>query len=234
MDKIKILVLEDELVIREFIQINLEREKSFDVVCASCGIEALELYNAQKDFDIAILDIMLPDINGFEVCAKIRGQDNHIGIIMLSAKSMEEDKITGLMKGADDYITKPFSPAELTARIIALSRRIMIHNSKDSSEKAPASIFRIDTDKRRLYKNNEEVDLTALEYAIVEYMSANEKNAVTREELLDKVWGINSFVELKVVDVTIRRIRKKIEDDPSDPKYLTTVWGYGYRWSGDA
>lgn len=227
----KVLVLEDETNIRSFVVINLKRA-GYETIEAGTGEEALEQLRRNPDVSVALLDIMLPDMDGFEVCRRIRaGGNNRIGIIMLTARTQEMDKVTGLMTGADDYVTKPFSPAELTARIDALCRR-----TGGSSDPTPDAgeisqpPFLLNTRNRTLEKNGQRVKLTQVEYSIVKLFMDNAGKALSREEILDAVWGKDYFGEVKIVDVNIRRLRIKIEDDPQNPTYITTVWGYGYKW----
>ncbi len=224
----KVLVLEDEANIRSFVVINLKRA-GYEAIEAETGEEALAQLRRNPDIVVALLDIMLPDIDGFEVCRRIRASNSKIGIIMLTARTQEMDKVTGLMTGADDYVTKPFSPAELTARIDALCRRAGGTPVEDTGEiRQPP--FLLNTRNRTLEKNGQRVKLTQVEYAIVKLFMDNPGKALSREEILDAVWGRDYFGELKIVDVNIRRLRIKIEDDPQNPTYITTVWGYGYKW----
>ncbi|MBO6011738.1 MAG: response regulator transcription factor, partial [Oscillospiraceae bacterium] len=181
------------------------------------------------DVKVALLDIMLPDIDGFEVCRRIRAADPHMGIIMLTARTQEMDKVTGLMTGADDYVTKPFSPAELTARVDALYRRVGGDDVEESGELTRGP-FKLNTRNRTLKKNGERVKLTQIEYSIIKLFMDNPGKALSREDILKSVWGRDYFGELKIVDVNIRRLRLKIEDDPTSPTFITTVWGYGYKW----
>ena len=224
----KVLILEDEVSIRSFVVINLKRA-GYDVVEAGTGEEALELLKANLDVGVAILDIMLPGIDGFEVCRSIRATDKKIGIIMLTARSQEMDKITGLMTGADDYMTKPFSPAELTARIDALYRRVGPEAGGESTELTQGP-FVLNTRNRTLEKEGKRIKLTQVEYAIVKLFMQNPGRALSREDILASVWGRDYDGELKIVDVNIRRLRIKIEDDTANPTYITTVWGFGYKW----
>ena len=224
----KVLVLEDESSIRSFIVINLRRA-GYEVVEAESGEEALEKLKLHSDVRVALLDIMLPGIDGFEVCRRIRATNASIGIIMLTARSQEMDKVTGLMTGADDYVTKPFSPAELTARIDALYRRMGGENTT-ASELLTYGPFTLNTRNRTLEKNAVRVRLTQVEYAIMKLFMQNSGRALSREEILASVWGRDYDGELKIVDVNIRRLRIKIEDDTSNPVYITTDWGYGYKW----
>ena len=223
----KVLVLEDESSIRSFIVINLRRA-GYEVVEAESGEEALEKLSLHSDVRVALLDIMLPGIDGFEVCRRIRATNSNIGIIMLTARSQEMDKVTGLMTGADDYVTKPFSPAELTARVDALMRRSG-GGSTDAGE-IDQPPFLLNTRNRTLEKNGERIKLTQVEYAIMKVFMENPGKALSREEILDMVWGHDYFGELKIVDVNIRRLRLKIEDNATNPTYITTIWGFGYKW----
>ena len=224
----KVLILEDEVSIRSFVVINLKRA-GYDVVEAGTGEEALELLKSNPDVGVAILDIMLPGIDGFEVCRSIRATDKKIGIIMLTARSQEMDKITGLMTGADDYMTKPFSPAELTARIDALYRRVGPESGGESTELTQGP-FVLNTRNRTLEKEGKRIKLTQVEYAIIKLFMQNPGRALSREDILASVWGRDYDGELKIVDVNIRRLRIKIEDDTANPTYITTVWGFGYKW----
>ena len=224
----KVLILEDEVSIRSFVVINLKRA-GYDVVEAGTGEEALELLKSNPDVGVAILDIMLPGIDGFEVCRSIRATDKKIGIIMLTARSQEMDKITGLMTGADDYMTKPFSPAELTARIDALYRRVGPEAGGESTEITQGP-FVLNTRNRTLEKEGKRIKLTQVEYAIIKLFMQNPGRALSREDILASVWGRDYDGELKIVDVNIRRLRIKIEDDTANPTYITTVWGCGYKW----
>jgi DNA-binding response OmpR family regulator len=224
----KILILEDEENIRSFVVINLQRA-GYITVEAATGQEALDKLREHPDVDVAVLDIMLPDIDGFEVCRRIRATSKRIGIIMLTARTQEMDKVTGLMNGADDYVTKPFSPAELTARLDALVRRIR-GDSVAVSELLTQGPFVMNTRNRTLEKNGNRIRLTQVEYAIVKLFMQNPGRALSREEILSVVWGREYEGDLKIVDVNIRRLRIKLEDNPNLPVYVTTVWGYGYKW----
>ena len=224
----KILILEDEVNIRSFVVINLKRA-GYDVIEAGTGQEALDKLKDHSDIGVAILDIMLPDIDGFEVCRRIRATSKQIGIIMLTARTQEMDKVTGLMTGADDYVTKPFSPAELTARIDALYRRLGGDNTM-TSELLNQWPFVMNTRNHTLEKNGQRVRLTQVEYAILKLFMQNPGRALSREDILSAVWGRDYEGDLKIVDVNIRRLRIKIEDDTANPTYITTVWGFGYKW----
>lgn len=231
----RILVCEDEDVIREFVVINLKRA-GYDVVDVNCGEEAIRVFNSENGrFDIALLDIMMPGIDGFQVCKALREKSSRMGIIMLTAKTREIDKVSGLMIGADDYITKPFSPSELTARVDAVYRRVCISLEsgaprKEEEKKLVSGPFKLDVKSRCIIKNDVPIELTQVEYQILEYFFENQNIALDRKSILRHIWGDGYFGDDKIVDVNIRRIRMKIEDEPSNPKYLVTIWGFGYRW----
>ena len=229
----KILVLEDEAAIREFIVINLKRA-GYDVTEAANGEQALELFAKEGgQFDLAVLDIMMPGIDGLTVCKEIRKKNSTLGIIMLTAKTQEMDKVSGLMLGADDYVTKPFSPSELVARIDALYRRVVLqtmreeNNFKDEISSGP---FLLNLRKRALSKNGRVIDLTQVEFQIMEFFLSNPGTVLSRTQILHRIWGEDYYGEEKIVDVNIRRLRMKIEDEPSRPLYIVTVWGLGYKW----
>ncbi len=224
----KVLILEDEVNIRSFVVINLRRA-GYAAIEAGTGQEALDRLRENPDIGVAILDIMLPDIDGFEVCRRIRATNKQIGIIMLTARTQEMDKVTGLMTGADDYVTKPFSPAELTARIDALYRRMGGDTGIDS-EMLCQGPFVMYTRNHTLEKNGNRIRLTQVEFSILKLFMQNPGRALSREEILSAVWGRDYEGELKIVDVNIRRLRIKIEDDTANPSYITTVWGFGYKW----
>lgn len=225
----KILVLEDEANIRSFVVINLRRS-GFEPIEAENGMMALEKLKVNPDICLALLDVMLPDIDGFEVCRRIRATGSKMGIIMLTAKSQEIDKVTGLMTGADDYVTKPFSPAELTARVDALIRRLGIDEEEKVAAELVSGPFVLNTRNRTLEKDGVRLKLTQIEYLLMKLFMENPGKAMSREDILASVWGGEFSGELKTVDVNIRRLRIKIESDPTEPEYLTTVWGYGYKW----
>lgn len=226
----KVLIMEDESSIRSFVVINLERA-GFDVIEAENGQEALDKLRENPDVGVVILDIMVPGIDGHEVCRRIRASNKRMGIIMLTAKTQEIDKVTGLMNGADDYVTKPFSPAELTARIDALFRRIggapAPVNASDLIQIGP---FTLNTRTHTLEKYGNRIRLTQVEYSIMKMFMQSPGRLITREDILANVWGENYEGDVKIVDVNIRRLRIKIEDDAATPLFLNTVWGYGYRW----
>lgn len=230
----KVLLLEDEKSIRDFVRINLRRE-NYEVVEAATGEEALALAEEQHDIEIAILDVMLPGIDGFEVCSVLRQKYPRIGIIMLTAKSQEVDKVMGLNNGADDYMSKPFSPAELLARVNALHRRLspVTPVQQEETNKINLHPFTLLLDERKLINQGQEIVLTPKEFSIIKLLGENVNKAISRDEILTAVWGQFFVGDLKVVDVNIRRIRQKIEQDPAHPAFLETVWGYGYLWRKD-
>ncbi len=229
----RVLVCEDEDSIREFVVLNLRRS-GYDVVDVNCGEDAVKAFDdAGGDFDAALLDIMMPGMDGFAVCKSLRERSAKIGIIMLSAKSQEMDKVSSLMMGADDYMTKPFSISELAARVDAICRRVSLMDSSkaDRGDEITSGPFAINLKSRVLLKNGKPVDLTQVEYQIMEFFLKNQNTALDRMTILRQIWGENYYGEEKIVDVNIRRIRMKIEDEPSNPKYIITIWGYGYKWS---
>ena len=226
----KILVVEDEKNIAELERDYLEAN-GYTVEIEFDGKNGLDKAIG-SGYDLVILDVMLPGIDGFEVCRRIRATNATIGIIMLTARSQEMDKVTGLMTGADDYVTKPFSPAELTARVDALLRRAgdapLVSAAVGEISQPP---FLLNMTDRVVEKNGKRLKLTQLEYQIMKLFMENPDKALTREEILDTVWGRGYFGEVKIVDVNIRRLRLKIEDDAQEPKYISTVWGFGYKWT---
>ena len=228
--KKKVLVLEDEENIRSFVVLNMKRA-GFDVVEAGSGEEALEQYAKNPDVMVAVLDVMLPGIDGYEVCRRLRASGYSAGVIMLTARAQESDKVTGLMTGADDYVTKPFSVVELVARVEALFRRVggAAFKEDDSIRSGP---FKLNKRAREVTKNNLRLDLTQIEYGILKCFLENAGKALSRDDILEAVWGHHYVGELKIVDVNIRRLRIKIEDNPANPSYIKTVRGYGYMWEG--
>lgn len=229
----RILVVEDEDAIREFVVINLQRA-GYDVVEANSGEAALQKYEENHgEFDVAILDIMMPGIDGLTVCKELRKKSGNLGIIMLTAKTQEMDKVTGLMLGADDYVTKPFSPSELVARVDSLYRRVAIAEMREENnfqEELVSGDFVLNLRNRALKKKGRMIELTQVEFQIMEYFFSNPGVALDRTNILTHVWGEAYYVEEKIVDVNIRRLRMKIEDEPSNPKHIVTVWGLGYKW----
>ena len=230
----KILIVEDEEAIRSFEAINLRRA-GYEIVEAGSGEEALQIYDAEPDFDIALLDISMPGMDGFTLCKELRARSQKLGVIMLTARTQEMDKISGLMIGADDYITKPFSPSELLARVDSLYRRVGVNEAEkvSVSEEITLGDFVLNTRRHTLKKSGKDIELTQVEFQIVEYFFQNPDVALDRTDILNKVWGTSYFGEEKIVDVNIRRLRMKIEDQPSAPKHLVTVWGMGYKWNSN-
>ena len=232
----RVLVVEDEASIREMVALNLKMA-GWEVVEAPSAERALELMHHGEECDAALLDIMLPGMDGLSLCETIRRENNEIGIIIVSAKGQESDKIRGLSIGADDYITKPFSVSELVARLEALTRRIKRGSAAaakpaEEPEQLISGPFVLDEKSRMLYKSGTAIDLTQVEFQIMELFFRNPGTALVREKILEGVWGKNYFGDVKIVDVNIRRLRMKIEDEPSSPQHILTVWGYGYRWNG--
>lgn len=231
----KVLIAEDEASIREFIVINLKRS-GYDVVEAENGEEAINKYEEENgNIDVAVLDIMMPLKDGLEVCKYLRAKSSKIGIIMLTAKTQEMDKVTGLLVGADDYVTKPFSPSELMARVDAVYRRVSIMNENEKAAVANPDLttvgdFSLDYRDRILYKNGNPIELTQIEFQLLDYLFKNPDVTLSRSDILNKVWGDGYFVDDKVVDVNIHRLRNKVEDEPTQPKHLITIWGRGYKW----
>jgi DNA-binding response OmpR family regulator len=234
----RVLICEDEDAIRDFLTINLKRS-GYTVEATATGEEAVAAVDAAnapnaQPFTVCVLDIMLPGISGVEVCSHVREKSASTGIIMLSARSRELDKVQCLMLGADDYVTKPFSPSELVARVDALARRVGrpgALTSKDEAAVLHSGPFRLNRKSRLITKDNVPLDLTQVEYHIMEYFIMNAEIALERPQILYRIWGENYYGDEKIVDVNMRRLRVKIEDDPSTPQYIQTVWGCGYRWN---
>ena len=215
----RILVVEDEAAIREMVALNLKRA-GWDVLEAPSAERALELLHAGSPCDAALLDIMLPGMDGLSLCETIRRDDPDIGIIIVSAKGQEQDKIRGLSIGADDYITKPFSVSELVARLEALTRRIKRSGSPKAEaepEQLVSGPFVLDEKSRVLYKAGRPIDLTHVEFQIMELFFKNPGTALVRDKILKGVWGEGYYGDVKIVDVNIRRLRMKVEDEPSNP-----------------
>ena len=228
----RVLVAEDEQAIREFIVINL-KSGGYEVQQAENGRQALQIFDdCGGDFDIALLDIMMPEMDGLELCKKLRERSQQLGIIMLSARTQEMDKVTGLLVGADDYITKPFSPSELMARVNSVYRRVDMNRDTVGSSRSEIQLgdFTLNLRNRTLLKGDVPIELTQVEFQIMECFFKNPNAALSRTEILNKVWGSSYFGEEKIVDVNIRRLRVKVEENPSDPKHLITIWGMGYKW----
>lgn len=229
-----VLIAEDETSIRDFIIINLKRS-GYEVIEAADGKEATEKFDlASKEIDVAILDIMMPFVDGIEACKYIRHKSPEVGIILLTAKTQEMDKITGLMSGADDYVTKPFSPSELMARVDAVYRRVSLlkerHATSLDSKAITLGEFTLNLNERLLYKNQKSIELTQIEFQILEYLFKNPNVVLERSSILTEVWGNDYYIDDKVIDVNIHRLRAKLEDEPSQPKHLVTIWGMGYKW----
>ena len=229
----RVLVVEDENSIREMEVLNL-RMAGWEVLEAPSAERALELLHQNPPCDAVLLDIMLPGMDGLSLCETIRRDDPDIGVVIVSAKGQEADKIRGLSIGADDYITKPFSVSELIARIEALARRVH-RNAGEGRDGTPDQLvsgsFVLDEKSRVLYKAGKPIDLTQVEFQIMELFFRNPGTALVREKILEGVWGSGYYGDVKIVDVNIRRLRMKIEDEPSSPTHILTVWGYGYRWN---
>jgi two component transcriptional regulator, winged helix family len=231
MENNKVLILDDEDSIRQFMKINLEYQ-GYQTVEASSGEEAIKVFD-QEDPSVAILDVMLPGISGYEVCQAIREKSPKTGIIMVSAKSQDIDKILGLERGADDYIIKPFNPQELILRVRSLMRRVNLTSGVEK-ESNPKTLtdgpFTLDLYSKTFYKSENDIDVTPTEFAILKNFIKNKGKAMTRDEIMEATWGENYSNDTKIVDVNIRRIRAKIEENPAKPQYIETVWGTGYRW----
>lgn len=230
----KILVAEDEQAIREFVVINLRRA-GYDTLEAGTGEEALEIYERENgSIDVALLDIMMPgQLDGLAVCRQLREKSGSIGIILLTARTQEKDKVSGLMMGADDYVTKPFSPSELVARVDAVYRRVALEqmrNENNFREEIRSGEFVLNLRNRSLMKAGKPIELTQVEFQLMEYFFCNPTTALDRGDILKHVWGDAYYGEEKIVDVNIRRLRMKVEDEPSNPKHIITVWGLGYKW----
>ena len=231
----RVLLVEDEDSIREMVALNLKMA-GWEVLEAPSAERALELMHQSQPCDAALLDIMLPGMDGLSLCETIRRDNSAIGIIMVSAKGQEEDKIRGLSIGADDYITKPFSVSELVARLEALARRVRRTAAAEGKaveepDQLVSGPFVLDEKSRVLYKAGRPIDLTQVEFQIMELFFKNPATALVREKILEGVWGKGYYGDVKIVDVNIRRLRMKIEDEPSSPQHILTVWGYGYRWN---
>ena len=230
----KILVAEDEQAIREFVVINLKRA-GYDTLEAGSGDEAMEIYERENgNIDVALLDIMMPgSLDGLAVCRQLREKSGSIGIILLTARTQEMDKVSGLMMGADDYVTKPFSPSELVAREDAVYRRVALEqmrNENNFKEEIRSGEFVLNLRNRSLMKAGKPIELTQVEFQLMEYFFSNPTTALDRTDILKHVWGDAYYGEEKIVDVNIRRLRMKVEDEPSNPKHIITVWGLGYKW----
>ncbi len=225
-----VLLCEDEAVIREFIVIHLHRG-GYEVIEAASAEEALERYAENRDrIRIALLDLMLPGMDGFELCERLRKQDAKLGIMMLTARSQEHEKVRALRLGADDYVTKPFSPSELIARVDSLLRRVSATESTTYCEEITSGRFALNLRNRSLPRDDTLIELTQLEFQIMEYFMTHPDELLTRGDILSRVWGDDHYGEDKIVDVNIRRLRMKVEEDPSEPQHILTAWGKGYQW----
>ena len=227
-----IYLADDEKSIRELLHSFLASD-GYTVRSFESGDALLEAFR-QEPAELVILDIMMPEVDGLAVCKQLRAKSSDLGIIMLSAKTQEMDKITGLMFGADDYVTKPFSPSELMARVDAVYRRVEMTRGFRKNDTTGDTVvldeFELNLRNRTLSKNGSNIELTQVEFQIIEYFFKNPNAALTRTDILKTVWGNNYFGDDKIVDVNIRRLRMKVEDEPSHPTHILTVWGYGYRW----
>jgi DNA-binding response OmpR family regulator len=225
----KILVVDDEPNIREVVSLYLRRD-GHAVVAAADGEEALELYRQTRP-DLVVLDLMLPRVSGLEVCRRIQAE-RRVPLIMLTARDEEEDRIVGLGLGADDYVVKPFSPRELAARVAAVLRRT---GEVSQGTEAGALVFgdlRIDPATREVSVGDEPVQLTAREFDLLRHMASHPRRVFTRDQLMEAVWGYTFAADTSTVTVHVRRLREKLEPDPTRPRYLQTVWGIGYRFAG--
>jgi len=229
--KRRILVAEDEASIREFVVINLEHQ-NFEVEQTTNGLEAWEAYlAAEENFDLALLDIMMPEMDGLELARRIRERNKRTGIIFLTARAQEMDKVKGLLSGADDYITKPFSPSELMARVESVLRRVGSASKPAEVSVITSGEFKLDLRGRSLRRGSERIELTNIELQMMELFLQNKGQTLGRREILAAIWGEEGVNDLKIVDVNIRRLRMKIEANPSNPKLIATVWGVGYKWT---
>lgn len=226
-----VLIAEDEEAIREFVVINL-RHAGYTVLQAENGQQALEIFQAEKDIDVVLLDIMMPYVDGVSVCKQIRETNPHVGIIMLTAKTQESDKVTGLLSGADDYVTKPFSVSELMARVDAIYRRVSVNHHTETQDvfQIEDGAFLLNLRNRTLKKDGEIIDLTQVEFKIMECFLRNSGKSLTRSDIQKYVWGADEYSDEKIVDVNIRRLRMKIEVKPSTPEHIVTIWRVGYKW----
>ena len=236
-----VLIMDDEKSIRDLLVINFKRA-GYTVHEADCGRAALKVFEENPDIILAILDIMLPDIDGFQVCRRLREKNRNMGIIMLSAKDLDEDMLSGYGSGADDYVKKPFSPAILIAKADALCRRVesiapaapqqSASVSKTSSLQVyEGSPFSRDVRSNNFYKNGKPLDLTPTEVNILKFFLEHPDTPLTREEILQGVWGDDFYGDPDIVNVNIRRLRVKIEESTKSPKFIKTEWNYGYRWN---
>ena len=220
----KILVVDDEALLVKGIRFNLQND-GYEVITGSNGLQAVEIAQTQKP-DLIILDVMMPEMNGLEACSRIR-EFSDVPIILLTAKAEDIDKLMGFENGADDYLTKPFNILELKARIRALLRRSAAREN-NTSQTLTIGAITLDLDARNAYRNGTMADLTAKEFDVVEFLMRNPNRVYSREALLDTIWAYEYRSDIRTVDVHIRRLREKLEDNPADPQYIMTKWGVGY------
>jgi len=227
----QVLVVEDEYAIRDLITLNL-KIAGYEVTGTDSAESALKAFSESAEpFDVALLDIMLPGISGLELCSILRRENRTLGIIILSARTQERDKIAGLSIGADDYMTKPFSVGELVARVDAIYRRTHTAPANSGELEIALGDFVLDKRSRNVTKRGQVVELTQVEYLLLELFFDNAGVALDRERILHSVWGKDYSGDIKVVDVNICRLRIKLEDEANSPRHIITVWGYGYRWN---
>lgn len=233
----KILLVEDEEHLAFSLKFNLELE-GFDIIAASNGLEALEMYNAHKPFNVIIMDVMMPELNGFSVLNTIRKKDQETGILMLTARASNRDRLKGLGLGADDYITKPFHLEELIMKTKRAAKRSLMISASPNKQDSNSEIsnieiaqFRLDVDSLILFMPEKEINITALEAKVLHKFFSNPDKVFSRKLLLDEVWNVNSSIETRTVDNFIVRLRKYIEIDPSKPQYLKSVRGRGYKFT---
>lgn len=226
-----VLIVDDEKAIVDILQFNLENE-GFASICAYDGPEGLRLAR-EADPDLILLDVMLPVVDGFEVCRTLRAEGNNVPIIMITAREEETDKVLGLELGADDYITKPFSVRELLARVKTNIRRAASGYPAPAAESSPGNLLTrgeltVDMERHSVYKSGRELELTQREYELIKYLAATPGRVATRQQLMSEVWQYDYFGDLRAVDVAVRRLREKIEDNPAEPVYIMTKRGVGY------
>lgn len=223
----KILIVEDDLEIQTLIR-DYVAASGYTPITASDGAEALEKFNVHAP-DVALLDIILPEVDGFELCRRMRALSN-IPIVMISSKKEDTDKVLALGLGADDYIEKPFSPRVLIAKIQSQLRRVNMTSPQSASDRLTAPGLVLDIGARTVTVNESAVPLSVKEFDILHYLMLNKNQALSREKIFDEIWGYNEYGDINTVTVHMRKIREKIESDPSAPKYIETVWGYGYKF----
>ena len=229
----KILIVDDEHAIVDILKYNLEKD-GFETVCAYDGNEGLRLAG-DADPDLILLDVMLPGMDGFEVCRTLRGEGNNVPIIMITAREEETDKVFGLELGADDYITKPFSMREVVARVRTNMRRAAALSAapeEPGSAALKVGGLTLDEGRHALYKDGKELELTQREYELIRFLIRNPGKVISREELMTQVWQYDYYGDLRAVDVAVRRLREKVEDSPADPTYVMTKRGVGYYFAG--